>query len=155
MKLITLLFALFLALVSPAEAKRLAAITITTAVTAQVTAPVQLGRTPLNAVNIQAKLAYGSGGTTIAAWVQTSLDGGASWVDIASFAFTTASLTSILNISALTPITTAYLPTDGTLAAGGKDGVVGTLYRLKYTVTGTYAGNTQLLVDINGAVFTP
>jgi hypothetical protein len=49
----------------------------------------------------------------------------------------------------LTPVTTQYTPTDGALAANtAKDGVLGTQYRVKYSSTGTYAGNTTLNVDI-------
>jgi hypothetical protein len=39
--------------------------------------------------------------------------------------------------------------TDGTLAANtAKDGVLGALWRVKYTTVGTYAGGTTLNVDI-------
>ena len=111
----------------------------------QVRAPTAV---PFNAV-LQGMLAYGSGGTTIDAWVQTSLDGGGTWTDIANFHFTTAVARFIFNLSSLTPVTTQYTPTDGTLAANtAKDGILGSHYRVKYTSTGTYAGNTQLSVDI-------
>jgi hypothetical protein len=157
MKKIALLLALFLAFASPAQAKRLAAITITTAVTAQTTTPLQVGRGPLVGMSIQIRFVYGSGGTTVAAWVQTSLDGGATWADVAApAAITTASLTSVFNVSAQTPALTPITITDGALAAGtAKDGMLGPLWRVKYTTTGTYAGSTQLLVDINGAQLTP
>ena len=102
---------------------------------------------------IQGLLTYGSGGATINAWVQTSFDGGfpgATWCDVANFSFTTASARFLFNLSALTPVTTQYTPTDGTLGANtAKDGLLGPWWRVKYTTTGTYAGNTILRIDIS------
>ena len=64
---------------------------ITTAVTSQVTpALIKRDFAPESLV-IQANFTYGSGGTSADAWVQTSLDGGTTWTDIANFHFTTAS----------------------------------------------------------------
>lgn len=146
------LLALALFCASPLIARTLGVITITTAVTAVTTAPLQFakGAAP-NAVNIQCRFTYGSGGTTAKAWVQTSLDG-SNWTDVASCAFTTSSLRQVFNLSALTPVTTAYTATDGTLADNTvKDGIIGPQWRLKYTTTGTYAGSTVLAVDLNGA----
>ena len=123
--------------------------TITTAVTAVTTVPVQAGGTSPQTLIIQGNFTYGSGGTTADAWVQTSLDGGTTWVDIANFHWTTSSLRSIYNLSSETPVTTQYTATDGTLTANtAKDGILGTLYRVKYTTVGTYAGGTMLEVDI-------
>ena len=124
---------------------------ITTAVTALVGPVLQIRREtglPAN-VCIQGKFTYGSGGTTATVWVQTSVDGGATWTDIACFQFTTATARSIYNLSSLTPNATAYAPTDGSLAINtAKDGIIGPQYRAKYTTTGTYAGNTVLEVDL-------
>ncbi len=73
---------------------------------------------------------------------------GVSWIDIANFHFLLVSLRSILNISLLTAIAAAYTATDGTLAANTtKDGILGSLFRCKYTTVGTYAGGTTLRVD--------
>lgn len=124
--------------------------TITTAQTAAVTTPLQLR--PVQGCMAQNMLlwgdfTYGSGGTSADAWVQTSVDGD-DWVDVANFHFTTSTAKFLFNISALTPVTTEYTPTDGTLAANTcKDGVLGTLWRVKYTTVGTYAGGTVLRVD--------
>jgi hypothetical protein len=126
----------------------LANLTITTAVTAQVTAALQARDSNPESVVLQANFTYGSGGTTATAWVQTSFDEGQTWVDIANFAFTTSSARATYNLSALTPVTTQYTPTDGTLASNtAKDGQVGNLFRVKYSSTGTYAGNTTLRID--------
>lgn len=95
------------------------------------------------AASIQAKFAYGSGGTTAKVYVQTTLDDGITWVDIASFAFTTASATKVINLSGLTPKTTAVTPSDGALTDDTcVDGVLGNALRAKLTTTGTYVNST-------------
>jgi hypothetical protein len=99
------------------------------------------------AVNLLAKFTYGSGGTKTTAYVQTSLDGGTTWIDIACVTFTTASANKLINLSGLTALGTVYTPTDGTLTDDTtKDGILGDLLRVKYTTTGTYAGTTLVVV---------
>ncbi len=122
---------------------------ITTALTAVAGIPLQTrDGTPESAV-IQAIFTYGSGGTTFSLWVQTSLDGGTTWYDIFNMAGTTASLSKLANLSALTPVTTLYTPTAGALSANTvKDGLLGSQFRTLLTTTGTYAGSTSLRVDI-------
>ncbi len=89
---------------------------------------------------------YGSGGTSAKAYLQTSLDGGNTWVDIACVTFALASSKKVLNFSALTPVTTPVVPTDGSMADDtAQDGVLGDQVRLKVVSTGTYAGNTLLV----------
>jgi hypothetical protein len=104
---------------------------------------------PKNAV-IQAAFTYGSGGTTLKAWVQTSLDFGTTWIDIYCFSVTQTSLVNVVNLSALTAVTTPYVSTDGTLTANtAKDGILGPMFRVKTTSTGTYATNTTLRIDMS------
>lgn len=123
-------------------------LTITAALAAAATPAVALNGSPRN-LTIQATFAYGSGGTSADAYVQTSLDGGVTWCDIANFHFTTASLRKIFNLSAATPVTTQATPSDGSLAANTSvDGILGPLYRVKYVTVGTYAGGTTLRVDV-------
>lgn len=99
----------------------------------------------LLAAALQLNFTYGSGGTKVTAYVQTSLDQGVSWIDVWCGTFTTSSAKKVVNLSALTPKTTAVTPTDGALADDtAVDGVIGDRWRLKYTSTGTYAGNTAL-----------
>lgn len=139
-------------LCSPAHAVQLLRLTPTTAVSAQTSATFQLrgggggNALPTNVV-LQATFTYGSGGTSADAWVQTSLDGGGTWTDVANFHFTTSTARAVFNLSSATAVTTAYTPTDGTLSANtAKDGVVGNLWRVKYTTVGTYA-TTTLRID--------
>ena len=105
---------------------------------------------PLNAC-VQAAFVYGSGGTTWDAWVQTSLDAGLTWEDVAQFHGTTAALRAFYNLSALTVVTTQQAATDGSLAANtAVSGVIGAHWRVKYQTAGVYAGGTALRIDIEG-----
>jgi hypothetical protein len=97
----------------------------------------------------QANFVYGSGGVSCDAFLQTSFDNGVSWVDVCNFHFGTASARFLFNLSSLTPVTAQYTATDGTIAANTcKDGVLGNLFQVKLASTGTYAGGTNLSVDV-------
>jgi len=90
---------------------------------------------------------YGSGGTTCRVMVETSRDGGTTWVEAWRALFVTASENNQVNLSAATPVTTPYTPvalSDDTV----KDGILGALWRAKITSTGTYAGNTSVSVRL-------
>ena len=63
--------------------------TITGAVTLQASQPTQFQATP-RAISIQANFIGGTGGSTAKVWVQSSVDGGATWFDVAIFNFTTS-----------------------------------------------------------------
>lgn len=160
--LLTLLLTLGIA--SPASAVTLLNTPITTAVTAVVTSNLQIrpgpgGQFLPSTMVIQANFAWGSAGTTALAWVQTSFDGGTSWVDVCAFNFASAIAKFVVNISAATPnAATAITPTDGTNAGPNKciDGLFGTLWRVKYTTTGTYAATTLRIDAISsGLTATP
>jgi hypothetical protein len=121
---------------------------ITTANSATGAAGLQTSASPLSAT-IQANFTYGSGGTSADAYVQTSLDGGATWCDVANFHFTTSSARKVYNLSALTPVTSIATPTDGSLTANNSvDGLFGNLWRVKYASVGVYAASTTLRVDM-------
>jgi hypothetical protein len=118
------------------------------AITQTVSAPVKFSAPP-RSLAVQANFAYGSGGTSVDAYLQTSLDGGATWIDIAQFHLTTASARFVYNLNSQTPVATEYTPTDGALAANtAKDGILGPQLRVKYGSTGAYAGATSLSIDI-------
>ena len=123
--------------------------TITTAVAGVAGSIFQFkGDVPRN-LTVQFALTYGSGGTSIDAYLQTSFDDGATWVDIAQFSATTANMTRLYNLSCLTPKTSAVTPTDGALTANTSlDGIIGPLLRVKRTTVGVYAGGTTLRVDV-------
>jgi hypothetical protein len=97
----------------------------------------------------QLNFTYGSGGTSIDVYLQTSLDGGLTWTDIAEFHVTTSSLRHGVNLTAQTPVTTQVALTDGGMAANTcQDGILGPLFRCKLLSTGTYAGGTTIAVDV-------
>ncbi len=94
----------------------------------------------------QLRFLYGSGGTGVVAYLQSSVDDGVTPVDIAAVAFGVASENVVLNFSALTPKTTQVVPTDGALTSDtAVDGILGDRARVKIVVTGTYSGSTQLV----------
>lgn len=128
---------------------------ITTALTAFV-GPTHVAQDGgVRSLALQGNFTYGSSGTTATVWVQTSFDGGATWCDVANFAFTTSSIRRFYILNASTSITSIATPTDGSLtSATCVDGIIGPIWRTKTTSTGTYAGSTVLAVDVyfNGAL---
>jgi hypothetical protein len=97
---------------------------------------------------LQANFTYGSGGTTVSAWVQTTFDGGNTWVDAANFSFTTASAIAIFNLSSAAAVVAPVTPTSGTLTANTAVGeMMGRMWRVLLTSTGTYVGTT-LRIDL-------
>jgi hypothetical protein len=137
---------------------------ITTAVGPSVTSTFQLRGSPggveTSNMLLQATFTYGSGGTSADAYIQTSVSDGVDWVDVANFHFLLASarVLSVLTLSPATPVAPGYVPTDGTLAANTvKDGIIGSLWRVKFVTVGIYAGGTTLRVDAiaNGLTVLP
>jgi hypothetical protein len=103
----------------------------------------------LEAANLQMRFAYGSGGTKTNVYVQTSLDQGATWFDIANIAFTTSSGVDVVNLSALVAVTTPVAPVNLALADNTTlNGVIGDRLRAVVVSTGTYSGQT--LVSVRG-----
>ena len=100
------------------------------------------------AVTLSARLAYGSGGTSCYALVETSLDQGVTWVQIARFDFTTSGLQKVMTVSGLTPRLAAA--SAGSLSADtALDGALGDRLRATVVSTGTYAGSTVVSVRAN------
>src|SRR5215469_3518469 len=140
-----------------------------TAITAAISTPVVTPWVPLNGtprnLTIQANFAYGSGGTSVDAYIQTSLDGKQTATDIANFHFTTSSQRFACNISttspAGTPLGSSTAPdkqtpnlalTDGSMSNNtAQDGILGPYVRVKYKSSGTYAGGSTLQVDVHSA----
>jgi len=146
---------------------------VTAAVTAQVGSVFTLARLPADApkyIASQAKFVYRAGGTTATAYVQTSLDGGVTWVDIMCFQFTTNTATKVSAVNSNIALAPGATPSDGSLTANTiLNGLIGDRLRVKYTTAGTYtpttATNTVLYEDgtaptaakvlnINGTVYT-
>ncbi len=124
--------------------------TITTALAAVIRGS-NSGFYGMNALVIEGRFVYGSDGTTVKVWIQTSLDDGGNWIDIASLAFATTSLRTVhtLVLPAVVADRTKVTPTDGALADDLiVDGILGDMIRAKLTTVGTYAGGTTLDVNI-------
>ena len=122
--------------------------TITTALTADVTAPALVNLDNYGAVALQCNFTYGAGGTNAKFWVQSSIDGGTTWHDVACFAATTASKKRLYNLSNRTAVSTIATPTDGTLADDTSvDGLLGDRLRIKTATTGTYSGSTTVVIS--------
>ncbi len=98
-------------------------------------------------VTISANFVYGSSGDTLKVAIETSLNQGATWIEVVRLAFAQASAEKVVNLSGLTPVTTVYAPTtlsDDTV----KDGILGQRWRAR-AIKGAgsaYAGNTSLAV---------
>lgn len=91
---------------------------------------------------------YGSGGTSIKVIFENSNNQGLTWTEVWRAALTTASKEMRVCLSALTPVTTPYVPvalSDDTT----KDGIIGPRWRARILTVGTYAGNTQLALRLN------
>ena len=124
--------------------------TITTALAAVIRGS-NSGLYGMKSLSVEANFVYGSAGTTVDVWIQTSLDGGSNWIDIAQFAFLTTSLRKVhtVVIPAIVATRTNVTPTDGTLGDNAiQDGILGDMIRAKLTTVGTYAGGTTLDVNI-------
>lgn len=98
----------------------------------------------MTAVTLFCEFIYGSGGTTCAVIVQTSINQGDDWIDIARFDFMTANRSVVCNLSGLlSKVVTAFAALS---SEGVSDGILGDRLRAKVTSTGTYAGNTSIAV---------
>lgn len=99
-------------------------------------------------LHIQQKFAYGSGGTNVTSYVQTSFDEGATWFDIAASRFTTSAATRMYTVqSGALAGTASTTPGDAALTIDTTlQGFIGDRFRVKYISTGTYAGATTLTV---------
>lgn len=97
------------------------------------------------AASIFCAFAYGSGGTSCAVTVQTTLDD-VNWIDAARFDFATASSRKAANLSGLTPEAVAAIA--ALSMEGVNDGVFGHRWRAVVTSVGTYA-NTTVSVRLN------
>lgn len=128
---------------------QLASVQITSAATGTVTDPVTGFGKPA-AASITARFSYvASSATSVTGRVQTSIDGGATWWDIAAFQFTTASGNTYANLSGHKEVNTPVALSDGTLTANTSiNGLLGDRFRLKYDSVGTYGAGTTLRVDI-------
>lgn len=100
----------------------------------------------ISAATFVARFAYGSGGTSLTARVQTSLDG-QTWYDVARFDFATTAATKYAVVSGIQSQAVASLASLN--AEGINDGLLGNAFRVVIDSTGSYGGNS--LLDIRMA----
>lgn len=99
------------------------------------------GGNPLS-LALEAIFTYGStAGTTCKAFIQSTLDAGTTWFDVACLAFTTSSASKLAQLVSTVAVTSAPAPTDGSLGdntvrAGGP---LGDRLRAKVVVDGNYS----------------
>ena len=104
---------------------------------------------PRNAL-LQANFTADASGSSVDAYVQTTIDAGATWMDIANFHFTTTSAIKYANLSSFTPVTTEGTPTSGGMTANAvQDGVLGPAFRIQYKSAGTY-NTAHIRIDLQG-----
>lgn len=114
--------------------------TITSGVSAQSVAIAYVDRLEgAQALTLYAGFAYGSGGSTCAVIVETTLND-VDWVQIARFDFTTASAARVANLSGF--LSKAVTAVSALGSEGVNDGVLGPKMRVRITSTGTYANTT-------------
>lgn len=122
---------------------------ITTPVTGLVSEPAE-GFGDVTALTVVAQFVAMGGGTAVDLWVQTSIDQGVTWIDIAHFSWAAASVVVAVNVSGLVSITAPVAITDGGLAVNSvREGILGDRYRTKITSIGTYAGGTRATVNVS------
>ena len=108
----------------------------------------QTGLQGMTALSCQANFQYGSGGTQVNAYVQSSLDQGQTWYDVANFQFTTSTLWEAINLSGLNSVTTPTALTNRTLSSNTSfNGPLGDRLQAVVVSTGTYGGGTLLSVN--------
>ncbi len=99
-------------------------------------------------LSIVARFAYGSGGQSVDAYVQTTLDGN-NWFDIANFHLTTVSGNYVSNVYTQKGVANGSLATGSIAANTTQDGLLGSNFRCMQSSLGTYA-STSLSIDIFG-----
>ena len=120
----------------------LAALAITTPLTAQAQSPI-VDLDGISAANLLCEMVGGTGGTSVDVLVQTTFDGGNTWLDVAHFSFTNTAGKKFATLNALASKgVTAY----AALAAEGvNDGLLGDQLRGVITSVGTYTNTTVAL----------
>lgn len=105
------------------------------------------------AVAMQATVTVATGGGSIQVFLQTSFDGGTTWVDAANVGFVNTPGKAVAAVSSTTSMTapTAIATTgDGLLGNNTVvPGMVGSWWRAKVVSTGTYTGGTTVKVDVS------
>ncbi len=99
------------------------------------------------ALSVQAAFVHGAAGTDVQTFIQTSLDGGLTWIDIMNLGFLVTTATKVSAVRRDIALAAAITPGDGALTVNTiLDGLFGDRVRVKAISTGTYTGVTTLRV---------
>lgn len=122
--------------------------TTITAAVAATAGTVFTGLAGMKYLVVYAQMKVGTGGSSIKAYVQTSLDGGTTWIDVMSFAFANTAAVKVSAVSVAVALAAAATGVDGALADNTiLNGLLGDRVRVKYVTTGTYSGGTTITVS--------
>lgn len=121
-------------------------LTITTALASTIEGTIS-GYFGLRALAVEVDFVYGSSGTSLDCFIQTTFDG-TNWFDIMNFAFGTSSDRKAMAVI-LANVATPQVLTDGTMTNNtSENGLMGDKIRAKVLSVGTYAGGTTLTVRV-------
>ena len=134
---------------APGSATTLLSVPLNTPINTTKTTPIQTKDWAPADLTVHCDFVYGSGGDTVDAYFQVSVDGGSTWVDVAECHFTTASLRELYDITSLPSALSSRIATDGSLTSNAANGrMIG--WRVEYVSTGTYSDGTTLQIDLQG-----
>lgn len=109
---------------------------------------VATGFAGIKSMSAQVAWSYGSGGGSGTWYLQTSLDQGNTWIDIAAEAFTNSSGTTIWNFDTDAAVV-ATAPSNGALSSGSQvNGILGDRFRLLVVTTSTAFVNSTIAARI-------
>lgn len=100
-------------------------------------------------LSVQARFTAGASvGDAVRVWIQTSVDGAASWVDVANFTFDGVSRAVAINVGATTETAAPFDILMGELSDNSiQSGILGPYVRAYISSYGTYGAGTSLKVD--------
>lgn len=102
----------------------------------------------VSVLTVQVDFVDGSDGTDVTLFVQTSLDGGRSWIDIMAFNFTTTAAVVVSSVRESTVVAAAIPAVEAALTDDTiLDGILGDRLRVKFVSTGTYSAPTSIEVS--------
>jgi hypothetical protein len=132
--------------------------TVTTAVSTTVGDILELRAAPggpLLPASVAAQFTFtyaGSTGTSAVGFLQSSIDGGQTYFDVAAASFGTSSGKTLFNIASSSNATVT--PSSGSLTANTAIGTFGPLFRALLVSQGTYQSGTSLKIDLFGSNLT-